>query len=190
MIPPADAASIVASGLRCSAGIIGATIDADVITPTVVDPVIMLPTTPNTNGRKIAGSPVAKTPEQAPALPRSAAPSEQPIKPAPQAATAPREIASAATPSASSTPSPSSSVPAANDSRAKSAAATDRSNTVVVPNIDTRVVIRGDNLWQISRVTYGHGIRYTVIYKANRDQIRDPDLIYPGQIFVLPKERP
>ncbi|MFN6953134.1 MAG: LysM peptidoglycan-binding domain-containing protein [Albidovulum sp.] len=59
-----------------------------------------------------------------------------------------------------------------------------------MPKIDTRVVVRGDNLWQISRTTYGQGIRYTVIYKANRDQIRDPDLIYPGQIFVLPKQRP
>src|SRR3954465_15214511 len=58
MMPPADAASIVASGLRPSVGIIGATIDAAVITPTVVDPVIMLPTMPNTNGRKIVGSPV------------------------------------------------------------------------------------------------------------------------------------
>ena len=41
MIPPADAASIVASGLKPSVGIIGATIDADVMTPTVVDPVII-----------------------------------------------------------------------------------------------------------------------------------------------------
>jgi len=41
---------------------VGATIDADVITLTVVDPVIMLPTTPSTNGRKIAGSPVDSIP--------------------------------------------------------------------------------------------------------------------------------
>ena len=33
------------------------------------------------------------------------------------------------------------------------------------------------------------GKRYTVIFGANRDKIRDPDLIYPGQIFVLPKSR-
>src|SRR5690606_29464377 len=71
-----------------------------------------------------------------------------------------------------------------------SAAADDRQNAVVVPSIDTKVVVRGDNLWRISRTTYGRGIRYTVIYRANRDQIRDPDLIYPGQIFVLPKAQP
>ena len=39
-------------------GVEGAVMDAAVITPTVAEPVIMLPTTPNTNGRKIAGSPV------------------------------------------------------------------------------------------------------------------------------------
>ncbi len=60
-------------------------------------------------------------------------------------------------------------------------------DTVVVPSIDTRAIVRGDNLWRISRETYGAGQRYTVIYGANRDQIRNPNLIYPGQIFVLPK---
>ena len=66
-------------------------------------------------------------------------------------------------------------------------AARNRPDTVVVPSIDTRTVVRGDSLWHISRATYGHGIRYTLIYSANRNQIRNPDLIYPGQIFVLPK---
>lgn len=59
-------------------------------------------------------------------------------------------------------------------------------SAVVVPKIATTVVSRGDSLWRISRVTYGAGMRYAVVYKANRDQIRNPNLIYPGQIFVLP----
>jgi len=54
------------------------------------------------------------------------------------------------------------------------------------PKIATTVVSRGDSLWRISRVTYGAGMRYAVVYKANRDQIRNPNRIYPGQIFVLP----
>lgn len=62
--------------------------------------------------------------------------------------------------------------------------------TVFVPEIDTAKITRGDNLWQISRRSYGDGKRYTVIYDANRDQIRDPNLIYPGQIFVMPKDTP
>jgi nucleoid-associated protein YgaU len=62
--------------------------------------------------------------------------------------------------------------------------------TVFVPEISTARITRGDSLWQISRRTYGKGNRYTVIYDANQEQIRDPDLIYPGQIFVLPKDAP
>ena len=50
-----------------------------------------------------------------------------------------------------------------------------------------KVVIQpGNNLWQISRVIYGKGRQFTVIYEANRTQIRDPDRIYPGQIFETP----
>jgi nucleoid-associated protein YgaU len=59
-------------------------------------------------------------------------------------------------------------------------------SAVVVSKIATTVVSRGDSLWRISRVTYGAGMRYAVVYKANRDQIRNPNRIYPGQIFVLP----
>jgi hypothetical protein len=48
-------------------------------------------------------------------------------------------------------------------------------------------VVRGDNLWNIARAHYGEGFRYTSIFEANKDQIRDPNLIYPGQVFSLPK---
>lgn len=50
------------------------------------------------------------------------------------------------------------------------------------------VVQPGQNLWQMARRAYGAGIRYTVIYSANREQIRDPNLIYPGQLFAMPTE--
>lgn len=52
---------------------------------------------------------------------------------------------------------------------------------------DTYVVQHGNSLWRIARQVYGHGIRYTTIYDANRDQITDPERIYPGQQFKLPK---
>jgi nucleoid-associated protein YgaU len=65
----------------------------------------------------------------------------------------------------------------------------ERRDAVVIPRIDTRLIVRGDNLWRISEAKYGLGQRYTVIFGANRDKIRNPDLIYPGQIFVLPKAR-
>lgn len=49
------------------------------------------------------------------------------------------------------------------------------------------VVQPGHSLWRIARNEYGRGIRYTVIYQANRDSIRNPDRIYPGQVFTLPR---
>jgi len=51
-----------------------------------------------------------------------------------------------------------------------------------------RVIIiqPGDYLWRIARERYGAGFQYTLIYEANRAQIRDPDLIFPGQIFMVP----
>ncbi|MCF8467973.1 MAG: LysM peptidoglycan-binding domain-containing protein [Sneathiella sp.] len=53
----------------------------------------------------------------------------------------------------------------------------------------TRAVVQpGNSLWRIARRVYGEGMEYTVIYQANQDQIRDPDLIFPGQIFTLPKK--
>ncbi len=44
----------------------------------------------------------------------------------------------------------------------------------------------GNSLWVLARGAYGDGLQYSVIFQANRDQIRDPDLIYPGQVFVIP----
>ncbi len=60
------------------------------------------------------------------------------------------------------------------------------SSTVVVPKIATTTVTRGDSLWRLSQTSYGAGMRYAVIYNANKEQIRNPNLIYPGQVFVVP----
>jgi hypothetical protein len=53
--------------------------------------------------------------------------------------------------------------------------------------LSTVVIQPGYTLWAVARKTYGFGIQYVRIYHANKDQIRDPDLIYPGQIFKLPE---
>lgn len=50
----------------------------------------------------------------------------------------------------------------------------------------SRVISRGDSLWALSRLAYGDGARYAVIFKANREKIHNPNLIYPGQTVVLP----
>ena len=50
-------------------------------------------------------------------------------------------------------------------------------------------VVKGDCLWNIAKKKehYGNGFAWPVIYKANRDQIKNPDLIYPKQVFKVPK---
>jgi nucleoid-associated protein YgaU len=50
-------------------------------------------------------------------------------------------------------------------------------------------VVKGDHLWGIARKGehYGNGFAWPVLYNANRDQIKNPDLIYPQQVFKVPK---
>jgi len=59
-------------------------------------------------------------------------------------------------------------------------------SNVVIPKIVTATVSRGDSLWRISEHSYGAGDLYRRIFQANRAKIRNPNLIYPRQIFVLP----
>lgn len=44
----------------------------------------------------------------------------------------------------------------------------------------------GHTLWAIAREEFGEGVLYVQLFEANRDRIRDPDLIYPGQVFTVP----
>lgn len=57
------------------------------------------------------------------------------------------------------------------------------------PRASVVTVQPGSTLWAISRATYGRGILYVRVFEANRDRIRDPNLIYPGQVFTLPRPR-
>jgi nucleoid-associated protein YgaU len=63
-----------------------------------------------------------------------------------------------------------------------------RAERVELPADQAFIVQPGNSLWRIARRTYGEGLRYTVIYEANRPQIRNPDLIYPGQVFAIPPQ--
>ena len=53
----------------------------------------------------------------------------------------------------------------------------------------TVIIQPGNSLWRIAAKVYGSGFRYTEIYEANIDQIRDPNLIYPGQVFKIPDQK-
>jgi peptidoglycan hydrolase CwlO-like protein len=56
------------------------------------------------------------------------------------------------------------------------------------PDVISYKVVRGDHLWGIAKKKehYGNGFAWPIIYKANRDQIKNPDLIYPNQVFKVP----
>ncbi|WAJ30113.1 LysM peptidoglycan-binding domain-containing protein [Antarcticirhabdus aurantiaca] len=121
----------------------------------------------------------------------SAAPIGSSSDPAPAAAKGPTEAAGerAAEPEvvAPAVSQPPASTETASDGSAEPVVATVQQAPLTT--VEGRVIIRrGDSLWRISRDLYGAGRRYTVIYLANGDQIRDPDRIYPGQVFRVPNE--
>ncbi len=136
-----------------------------------------------------ASGPVAQkrdVPFEMPAAPVGSA-----SDPAPAAAQAPADVAgepaaepAVADPAASRPPAP---ARTASEASAEPEVATVQQAPLTA--VEGRVIIRrGDSLWRISRDLYGAGRRYTVIYLANGDQIRDPDRIYPGQVFRVPSE--
>ena len=54
------------------------------------------------------------------------------------------------------------------------------------PKQKTYTVKKGDCLWNIAKKFYGNGAKYTKIYNANKSKIKNPNLIYPGQVLVIP----
>lgn len=56
----------------------------------------------------------------------------------------------------------------------------------VTESVRAVTVQQGDTLWAISRDRFGEGMLYLRVFDANREAIRDPDLIYPGQVFAIP----
>ncbi|WP_424833269.1 LysM peptidoglycan-binding domain-containing protein [Ruegeria sp.] len=71
--------------------------------------------------------------------------------------------------------------------REAEAATAETDTPAETPPIRSVTVQKGDTLWAISRERFGDGILYVRLFEANRDSIRDPDLIYPGQIFTIPE---
>jgi len=131
-------------------------------------------------------------PEPAPAPQTAAAPSTEPVT-APATPVAPAQTAVAPQP-----PAPETAPTAVAEATPP---ATEPASDADVPTLvavavgepgDQRfasgkaIIRRGDNLWTIARRVYGQGIKYTTIYAANDGQIRNPNRIYPGQVFDLP----
>jgi nucleoid-associated protein YgaU len=141
----------------------------------------------------VPNAPAAETPVVAAEAPAEAA---EPPEPAPSAIEESSKTELAAVAPAPVADAPAADAPAAADAEPQataaggdadeSAAAAKPEAAIVMPHKGQIVIQPGNNLWRISRVLYGRGIEYTVIYEANRNQIRDPNLIYPGQIFATP----
>jgi len=135
----------------------------------------------------------AATPEAAPAAeaPAAEAPAAEATA-AEQAAPAAEQPAPAEQPAATET----AAAPAAGEQPA--AEAEETTTAAAAPEAasppaakEGRIVIQpGNNLWRISRVLYGTGNKFTMLYEANKDQIRNPNLIYPGQVFRTPEVAP
>lgn len=161
---------------------------AEAATPRAA-PSAAMPSSPALRSSPPAASsspPAAAAPHAAETQPGAATP---PAAAAPHAAEA--QPGSAAPPAASQPQTaetqPSPSAPSAADATRPTAAAPGASGAdAVIETVATARVTAGDNLWNISRTRLGEGMRYTQIYAANSDQIRDPNLIYPGQVFVVP----
>lgn len=54
-------------------------------------------------------------------------------------------------------------------------------------DVDYYEIEKGDSLWKVAEKFYGNGSKYTQIFEANKEVIKDPDLIYPGQKIRIPK---
>ncbi|MEO0829799.1 MAG: LysM peptidoglycan-binding domain-containing protein, partial [Pseudomonadota bacterium] len=67
------------------------------------------------------------------------------------------------------------------------AALTSEAETVQGLSASLITVQPGFTLWGIANERYGDGLQYVKVFDANRELIRDPDLIYPGQVFDLPE---
>ncbi|MYA88088.1 MAG: LysM peptidoglycan-binding domain-containing protein, partial [Boseongicola sp. SB0662_bin_57] len=62
----------------------------------------------------------------------------------------------------------------------------DKSPVTLIAPVSLVTIQPGNTLWGLARKKYGRGILYVRVYEANTDRIRDPDLIFPGQIFAVP----
>ncbi len=62
----------------------------------------------------------------------------------------------------------------------------ERQEAETTPLLELVTVQPGNTLWEISNQAYGDGVLYVRLFEANKDKIRDPNLIYPGQVFSIP----
>jgi nucleoid-associated protein YgaU len=136
----------------------------------------------------------ARTPEVQPPQVTETQPQTTKVEPPSAAETPPQQTAEAVkTEFSALAPAPEQPVTEDKKQDVTAAAVTEQAAKTIEPDKPRsgKVVIQpGNNLWKLSRIIYGRGIHFTVIYKANKEQIRNPNRIYPGQIFAIPNASP
>lgn len=75
---------------------------------------------------------------------------------------------------------------AGSDNAQKAVTVQQSRSATTAPTAKTYTVKKGDTLWGIAKKYYGNGAKYTQIYNANKDRIKNPNLIYIGQVFTIP----
>ena len=79
--------------------------------------------------------------------------------------------------------------PKADFSNVQSGSSSTAPSSRVEVEVRSYTVVAGDSLSKIAKRQYGDAGKWRQIYDANRDQIKDPDLIYPGQVLTIPAEK-
>ena len=69
----------------------------------------------------------------------------------------------------------------------KTATVTKERSATTAPKATTYTVKKGDCLWNIAKKYLGNGAKYNLIYNANKDKIKNPNLIYVGQVLTIPQ---
>ncbi len=125
------------------------------------------------------------------ATPETAAPEAAPSEPvamadpAPMAAAAPVAEATTSVQTGAAPVEPAATAPAVIGAPAPDAVPA-QASPAVRPAAVTVTVQPGFTLWGIAQERFGDGVLYVQVFEANKDKIKDPDLIYPGQIFTMP----
>jgi len=140
-----------------------------------------------------AAAPAASTPAAAATVASTPVATAEPTpSPAVAAAAPTTPVASGETsqsapaPSASDAAQPAPSAPAPAQTAGASEPPAATPSHAVVAEVLAYTVVKGDNLWDLAVKYYGDGLRYADIFSANASQIHDPNLIFVGQIFVVP----
>jgi nucleoid-associated protein YgaU len=150
--------------------------------PVASTPAVSTPTASTPAASTSAASTPTATAEPAPSPSATIAAAE----PSPTASAASTPVAPAPSPTASVAAQPARSAPAPAQTAAVSESPAATPSHAVVPEVLTYTVVKGDNLWDLAIKYYGDGLRYADIFSANASQIHDPNLIFIGQIFVVP----